>query len=96
MKYLLQFYVQLFFVMLCGTPQLILLDVDLEFRTDLSALFAQFKNFEPTEVIGCGVTQSPFYFEYFKFYRSREPDTNVGRPGRYQVCKTSRVTGSDC
>jgi lipopolysaccharide biosynthesis glycosyltransferase len=68
--------------------KLILIDVDLEFRTDFYDLFQQFKKFSPTEVIGCGVTQSPFYFTFFKYYKKLNPNTHIGQAGRYQGLNT--------
>ena len=68
--------------------KLILIDVDLEFKTDLIDLFSQFKKFSPSEVIGCGVTQSPYYFTFFKSYKQIQPDTHIGKPGRYQGLNT--------
>jgi len=68
--------------------KLILLDVDLEFRIDLLDLYRQFRDWEPSEVIGCGVTQTPFYFTFFEHYRKIEPDTKIGKPGRFQGLNT--------
>ena len=55
--------------------KLILLDIDLEFSIDMLSLYKQFNQFSPTEVIGCGVTQTPFYLKYFEDYKSHHPGT---------------------
>ena len=68
--------------------KLILIDVDLEFATDFLDVYRQFKRFSPTEVIGCGVTQSPYYFTFFKLYKSKNPDSHIGGPGRFQGLNT--------
>ena len=68
--------------------KLILMDVDLEFKIDISDLFRQFNKFSASEVIGCGVTQSPYYFSFFKSYKKIDPGTHIGGPGRYQGLNT--------
>ena len=68
--------------------KLIIIDVDLEFRTDFFDVYRLFKKFTETEVIGCGVTQSPYYFTYFKQFKTTNPDTHIGGPGRYQGLNT--------
>ena len=37
------------------------------------SLYKQFNQFSPTEVIGCGVTQTPFYIKYFQDYKLSHP-----------------------
>ena len=57
--------------------KLILLDIDLEFSIDMLSLYKQFNQFSPTEVIGCGVTQTPFYLKYFEDYKLHHPGTHT-------------------
>jgi len=68
--------------------KLIIIDVDLEFSVDMLRLYKHFDKFAPSEVISCGVTQSPFYFGYFKEHRKSHPESLVGRPGRFQGLNT--------
>ena len=53
--------------------KLILLDIDLEFSIDMLSLYKQFNQFSQTEVVGCGVTQTPFYLKYFEDYKLSHP-----------------------
>ena len=55
--------------------KLIMLDVDLEFSIDMVNLYRQFDQFSETEVIGCGVTQTPFYFKFLQGYKKNNPGT---------------------
>ena len=81
-----------------------MLDIDLEFSIDMLNLYKQFDKFSESEVIGCGVTQTPFYFKFLQRYKKIDPglnigtsslrhntltsDTHVGGPGRYQGLNT--------
>ena len=68
--------------------KLILLDIDLEFTIDMRRLFNHFTKFLPTEVLSCGLTQSPYYFGYFRDFRESHPGTHVGAAGRFQGLNT--------
>jgi len=68
--------------------KLIIIDVDLEFSMDMLRLFNHFKKFGSSEVLSCGVSQSPFYFSFFKEHRKSHPDSPVGQPGRFQGLNT--------
>ena len=64
--------------------RLIVLDIDLEFKIDVLELYKQFNQFGPLEMIGIANDLSPHYFASSGDYRSRNPETLVGSPGRYQ------------
>ena len=44
-----------------------------EFSIDMLSLYRQFSQFSASEVIGCGVTQTPFYIKYFQDYKLSHP-----------------------
>ena len=55
-----------------------MLDIDLEFSIDMLNLYKQFDKFSKSEVIGCGVTQTPFYFKFLQRYKKIDPGLNIG------------------
>lgn len=65
--------------------RLIVLDIDLEFKTDVLDLYKMFMQFNEEEMIGLGVDMSPHYYGMMKQYRQLHPDTILGTPGRFQV-----------
>ena len=69
-------------------PQLkrvIVTDLDLEFRIDLSELWGHFSKFSATELISIANDLHPHYFINTREYRETHPGTHVGSPGRFQV-----------
>jgi len=68
--------------------KLIMLDIDLEFKTDVIELYRLFNQFLPTEIMGLGNEQSPHYLNMAKTFIEENPGTPVGSPGRYQGFNT--------
>ena len=68
--------------------KLIVIDIDLEFRTDLKNLYRHFSKFSESELIGLGPDLSPHYYQMSKTFREKNPGTNIGSPGKYQVKNT--------
>ncbi|KAK3734554.1 hypothetical protein RRG08_003463 [Elysia crispata] len=60
--------------------KLILLDVDLIFKSDISGLFSLFDKFAGGQVIGIARENQPVYRHVFTEYRQRHPDTKIGEP----------------
>ena len=76
-------------------PQLkrvIVTDLDLEFRIDLSELWGHFSEFSATEVIGIANDLHPHYFINTREYRETHPGTHVASPGRFQVTTGNSTT----
>ncbi|XP_030842685.1 xyloside xylosyltransferase 1-like [Strongylocentrotus purpuratus] len=60
--------------------QIIMLDTDLKFISDISGLFAHFDKFQGSNVMGIAHDQQPTYRDAFKAFRARNPTTRVGSP----------------
>uniref|UniRef100_A0A5S6Q5N6 Xyloside xylosyltransferase 1 n=1 Tax=Trichuris muris TaxID=70415 RepID=A0A5S6Q5N6_TRIMR len=60
--------------------RLILLDVDLQFRSDISELYSMFDKFDDQQVIGLALEQQPVYLNAFAKYRDANPSTRLGSP----------------
>ncbi|XP_077998554.1 xyloside xylosyltransferase 1-like [Glandiceps talaboti] len=60
--------------------QLVMIDSDLRFRTDIKKLYDHFDNFGPGNVIGIAHEQQPVYRHTFSLYRSQNRGTLVGDP----------------
>ena len=65
--------------------KLIVMDIDLEFRTDLLNLYRHFSIFQESELIGLAQDLSPHYHMMSKTFRDQNPGTKIGAPGKYQV-----------
>ena len=65
--------------------KLIVIDIDLEFRTDLRNLYRHFSKFSESEMIGLAPDLSPHYYQMSKTFRDHNPGTKIGAPGKYQV-----------
>lgn len=65
--------------------KLIVIDIDLEFRTDLRNLHRHFSKFSESELIGLAPDLSPHYYQMSKTFRDHNPGTEIGAPGKYQV-----------
>jgi len=68
--------------------KLIMLDIDLEFKTDILDLYTQFNQFSATQIIGLGNDLSPHYLSHANSFIKANPGTFVGSPGRYQGFNT--------
>ncbi|KFM78777.1 Xyloside xylosyltransferase 1, partial [Stegodyphus mimosarum] len=64
--------------------QVIFLDVDLKFLTDIQKLYQEFDKFQPKNVIGIAPDLQPQYRVDFAKFRTKNPGTSVGshRPGK--------------
>jgi len=71
--------------------KLIFLDVDLEFYRDVKLLYKQFAQFDSQQLIGVGLDLSPHYKTTLALYRTQNPDTHIGQPGRFQGLNTGVV-----
>lgn len=60
--------------------QIIQLDLDLKFRTNIRDLFQEFQRFSPKAVIGIAREMQPVYRHTFWQYRKENPKTRVGEP----------------
>ncbi|KAK3740952.1 hypothetical protein QZH41_017790 [Actinostola sp. cb2023] len=60
--------------------QVIMLDVDLRFVSDIKPLFNMFNNFKDTNIMGLAREQSPVYRHIFYKYRMAHKDTLIGDP----------------
>ncbi|XP_063965400.1 xyloside xylosyltransferase 1-like [Lytechinus pictus] len=60
--------------------QIIMIDTDLKFLSDISGLFAHFDKFGDSNVMGIAHDQQPTYRDAFSAYRARYPNTRVGSP----------------
>jgi len=60
--------------------RVVLLDVDLLFKADISELWAYFEKFNDRQMIGICREQQPIYRHVFAVYRSKNPDTKIGMP----------------
>ena len=60
----------------------------MEFYTDIRSLHRQFSQFSSHQLVGVGLDLSPHYWENLAKYRLANPQTHLGRPGRwgYTVC----------
>jgi len=70
---------------------IIVLDVDLEFKTDLYAVIQHYEKMEDSELIAVGPELLPHYFVMSKYFRKKNPDTKVGSPGKMQGFNTGVV-----
>ena len=70
--------------------KMIFLDVDLIFQTDIKELERQFSKFDLSRgsCIGVGPDLSPHYLHKLKEYRSNNPETKFGDPGKFQGFNT--------
>ena len=57
----------------------------LSFRTDFLNLFKHFSQFSQSELIGIGPDLSPHYYGMTQLFREKNPGTQIGSPGRFQV-----------
>lgn len=58
---------------------------DLEFKTDIGELAAEFTNLEQTSAaIGIGLDLSPYYKTLMKTYNKAHNSSKLGQPGRFQ------------
>ena len=80
------FMLALFYHRIFRINKLIVLDADLKFRMDIAELYGLFRNFSPDQIMGVGLDLAPHYRFAFEKYRSENPGTLVGEPGRFQVC----------
>ena len=55
-------------------------------RVDVKELYDLFNNFKESEVLGLANELHPHYFLATEDYRRHNPGTQVGSPGRFQVC----------
>ena len=76
--------------------KLIVIDIDLEFRTDLRNLYRHFSKFSESELIGLAPDLSPHYYQMSKTFRDRNPGTKIGAPGKYQVKKEKYLRHCHC
>lgn len=60
--------------------ELIVLDSDLKFTTDVWSLQAQFRNFAPTTVMSLAYEQQPVYKHVLWEHRRDDPKTTFGMP----------------
>lgn len=60
--------------------RIIVLDVDLKFRTNVAQLWEHFDRFESHNLIGIAHEQQPVYRHIFHMYRKDHPSTEVGDP----------------
>ncbi|GFN96405.1 xyloside xylosyltransferase 1-like [Plakobranchus ocellatus] len=60
--------------------RLVLLDVDLVFKSDIAGLFAQFDDFTETQAVGIARENQPVYQHVFRKYRLSNPGTKIGEP----------------
>ena len=67
---------------------LIVLDVDIEFKSDLSDLYEHFSKFDKTQMIGLANELSPYYLKNLEAYKSMNPHSPEGLPGFYQGFNT--------
>jgi len=67
---------------------MIVLDVDIEFKSDLSDLYEHFSKFERTQMIGLANELSPYYLKNLKAYKSMHRRSPEGLPGFYQGFNT--------
>ena len=65
-------------------PKIMVVDADVEFRVDLSEIYSVFDKFEGDEVIAVGNDLAPHYYQMLTSYRETHPDTELGKPGRFQ------------
>jgi len=68
-----------------------MLDVDLKFRIDISELYELFQNFNENQMIGVGPDLAPHYRIALREFRSRNPSTEIGSPGKFQGFNTGVV-----
>ena len=65
--------------------RIIFLDAsDLLFISDIKILHEQFGKFLGENIIGLGPDLSPNYHTNLKVYRNKNPETNLGKPGKFQ------------
>ena len=83
------FFIAPFYHLETPVERLIVLDIDLEFRTDIINLYKLFHNFTDSQIIGLANDLSPHYFGMTKEFRNLNPSSKIGLPGKYQV-------GSEC
>uniref|UniRef100_A0A3Q2U0L6 Xyloside xylosyltransferase 1 n=1 Tax=Fundulus heteroclitus TaxID=8078 RepID=A0A3Q2U0L6_FUNHE len=60
--------------------QIVQLDLDLKYKTNIRDLFQEFDNFPPGAVIGIAREMQPVYRHTFWQYRKENPKTRVGEP----------------
>ncbi|XP_065559485.1 xyloside xylosyltransferase 1-like [Artemia franciscana] len=60
--------------------KIVVLDVDLEFRSPLDELFNHFKQMSPNQIIAVAYDQTPYYRKAFRKYRTKNPLTSIGSP----------------
>lgn len=60
--------------------KIIVLDTDMEFRTDVKSLYAMFERFSATNIMGLAHEQQPVYRHVFYSYRRKTAGTLVGAP----------------
>jgi len=70
---------------------IVVVDIDLEFRTDLIELIEHYDHMSDSELIAVGPELLPHYFVMSKYYRKKHPDTKVGSPGKMQGFNTGVV-----
>jgi hypothetical protein len=71
--------------------RLIVIDLDIEFRCNISELWRQFDQFGPEEVVSVASNQSPYYHLATTAYRQQHPATAIGSPGKLQGLNTGVV-----
>ena len=62
-----------------------MLDVDLEFRVDISQLYRYFSMFQTGELVGLASDLSPHYRVASTQYRQQNPDTQVNTTQYIQI-----------
>ena len=86
-KYASEFYYigPLYHLAFKNISKIIFLDAsDLLFLTDIKILHQNFNKFSEENVIGLGPDLSPNYQENLKVYKSMNPKTKFGQPGKFQ------------
>lgn len=68
--------------------KLVVLDIDLEIKTDLSKLHNEFNNFQEGQGIGLANDQTPHYRSLLSEFRKFNPETQAGEVGFYQGFNT--------
>lgn len=60
--------------------RILLLDVDLELRSDIALLHSHFRRFPPRAVVGIAQEQQPVYRHVFHKFHKEHPETRCGEP----------------
>lgn len=66
--------------------KLVVMDTDMEFRSDPAELYNEFEKFNMDQIFGCGNDLAPHYFSLLQGtgYFDLHPETKFGAPGRFQ------------